>query len=179
MGAKGGRNSTIARKLALRRFCAPKCPLYTHCWAKHGTLQRARKEREDARKNGMDPKDVRKIKPHCAMNKLPTQSQDRFLRLAEMGQEGFKMELIEQLIRYGDDMMLDKRPAAKEKYIYQLRKVYKTLFGSKHNIEGEGGGLTAFTLIVNQPANAEGNIGFEKKIVVDATDTEEVSEETD
>ena len=127
MGRKGGRSRSIAKKLIHRKFCNSSCPLWLTCWAKHVSETVAKKEEEE----------TGTYKPRCALKELPSQTVERTVRLIKEGENGFHQEMIEQLVRFGNDIGVSPSVTAREKYLFQLREVLKVIYGDKRRFEGK------------------------------------------
>ncbi len=137
LGAKGGRARTLAKKLINRKFCNSKCPLFNNCWAKHTAYNLHEKAVKQAEKDGWPEEKIKKLKPECALRNLPTQIIEGAKRIIIDGETGFNNEMMEQIMRYKNDIMIGNiTPREREKYLYQLRETKKSIYGDKSRIEG-------------------------------------------
>ncbi len=137
LGAKGGRSKSLAKKLINRKNCAKGCPLFSNCWAKHTSHNLHEKAIEQAEKDNWPEEEIRKLKPQCALKNLPTQIIEGAKRIIIGGELGFNNEMMEQIMRYKNDIMIGNiTPREREKYLYQLRETKKSIYGDKSRIEG-------------------------------------------
>lgn len=142
IGSKGGSASTLAKKMINRKFCTSSCPLYNTCWAKHTAHSLYDKAVEEAERQGWDKKEIRRLKPECALKRLPSQAIQRAQRFIVDGEDGFNQEIMETLNRLGDKLMLNPTSKDLERYMKELRETKKALYGDKsrvdHTTKGEG-----------------------------------------
>ena len=137
LGAKGGRSRSLAKKLINRKFCLSSCPLFNNCWAKHTSHSLHEKAIKQADQNKWPEEEIRKLKPQCALKNLPTQVIEAAKLIILDGESGFNNEMMEQIMRYKNDIMIGKITLReREKYLYQLRETKKSIYGDKSRIEG-------------------------------------------
>lgn len=136
LGSIGGKVNSLAQKLINRRFCNPKCPMFNNCWAKHIAYSTHAAAVKKAHKEGWAEDDIEKIKRDCALKKLPSQVVEGAKRIILGGEEGFNIEMMEQITRLKNDLMIGTvTPRDRERYIYQLKEVKKSIYGDKNRIE--------------------------------------------
>lgn len=119
---KGGSARTPAKTLANQtkflfndsvKKCAPKCPLFP-CWA----------EPESAKHGGL-----------CALKQFPKMIKKRTTDLYLHGEEGFNMQMIELLTRFGNKAELENNMEALGKMLHELINVKNSIYGGKQRIE--------------------------------------------
>lgn len=133
--AKGGRTVTIARKMGTRDYCNSTCPMWNGCWARSASIAQYDKDYDAALKKGATEKELKKLKPKCALKNLPEQAQQRTWRLVTEGEAGFKLEIIDQLQRLGNELSINPTPRTRERYLYQLRECMKAIYGDRKRID--------------------------------------------
>lgn len=132
LGRKGGKRSTLAKKLAKRKKCTPSCPIYDKCPVKYWV--------------GEDKQ--------CALNtKVPARLRDKIVSGAKQGRDGI-LEVLEKMAlefmidlealrpKINKDMPeAEKKKREKEYYnmrrklFYDLMNFMKTAYGEKQEIE--------------------------------------------
>lgn len=137
LGAKGGRSRSLAKRMIHIKFCTSKCPLFNNCWAKHTSHTIHEKAIEKAEKDNMPEKEIKNLKPNCALKTLPTQVIEGAKRIILDGEAGFNNEMMEQIMRLKNDLMIGNvTPRDRERYLLQLRDTKKSIYGDKSRIEG-------------------------------------------
>ena len=137
LGAKGGKSRSLAKKLINRKFCISSCPMFSNCWAKHTSYSLCEKAIEKATKDNWPEADIKKLKPECALKNLPSQVIEGAKRIIIDGEEGFNNEMMEQIMRYKNDLMIGViTTKLRERYLHQLRETKKSIYGDKSRIEG-------------------------------------------
>ncbi len=123
-GRKGGSQSTIAKRIAKRKYCSPSCPL----WDKCPLMPMAQQEWV--------------TKPHgerahpCLLNKLPMDAQRRIRRLFLSDRDGLIEELKDVL--YNLSSLAEEHPDKNLiKYGDLLLKAITTIYGQKIQEEGQ------------------------------------------
>ena len=136
LGKKGGQARTLAKKMINRKFCTSTCPLFNNCWAKHISHSLKDKAIEKAKEEGVSEKEIKKIKPLCALKKMPSQVIEGTKRIILGGEEGFNQEMMEQVMKLKNDIIINASPRDRERYLHQLRETKKSIYGDKSRIEG-------------------------------------------
>ena len=123
-GKMGGSKSTVAKKLAKRRYCTPSCPI----WDKCPLMPLAQQEWIRTPKG-------EKRHP-CLLNTLPTDIQRRIRRLFLSGRDGLIEELEDVL--YNLSSLAEKQPDKNlTKYGDLILKAIATIYGQKIQEEGK------------------------------------------
>lgn len=143
---KAGSVKSLAKKLSQRKWCTARCPIYGRCWAKFIKNEKGGRQQ-------------------CSLNQMPKRVVQRTTRLYEKGEEGFRDEMTDMLIRFSNDVELSTDPDFKRKFLYELRECMKVLHGDKKKVEHSG--LGNITFIVNKPEGDLPDIDFEKKRAID------------
>ncbi len=122
-GRKGGKKSTLSKRLAKRKYCTPECPL----WDKCPLMPMAQSQWI--------------VKPHgerahpCLLNTLPPDVQRRMKRLFLSGRDGLIEELKEVIYNYS--LLAEKSPEKNLiKYGELILKAISTIYGQKIQEEG-------------------------------------------
>ena len=121
-GAMGGRQSTIAKKLAKRRYCSPSCPIFDKCplmpMAQSQWTQTPKGEKRHP----------------CLLSTLPLNLQRRIRRLFLGDRDGLIEELKDVL--YNLSTLTDGNPKELTKYGELILKAITTIYGQKVQEEG-------------------------------------------
>lgn len=137
LGAKGGKSKSLAKTLINRKFCNSGCRMFNNCWAKHTSYSILEKVKQQAKEDVWHEDDIKKLKAACALKELPSQVIEGAKRIILGGEEGFNNEMMEQVMRLKNDIIIgDVTPKSRERYLYQLREVKKSIFGDKNRFEG-------------------------------------------
>lgn len=170
IGSKGGKSSSLAKKMINRKFCTSSCPLWNTCWAKHTAHTLYDEAVAKAYRDGWDKKEIRKLKPECVLKKLPSQVIQRSKRFIVDGEEGFNAEMTEIINRYADKIMLNPTAKDFEKYMRELRETKKAIYGDRSRIDATSKGeqISGFDFIsewkkVREEEKQEGEEDGEKE----------------
>ena len=127
LARKGGSTRSLAKKLAQRKYCNAKCPIYPTCWAKHISLSKASDESENQKKM---------VRPMCNLKEWPSRIQEHTITLLQRGEEGFNDIMMDTLLRLSVEIADKKNVPNLSKYLYELRETKKAIYGDKRRIEG-------------------------------------------
>ena len=133
VGRKGGLVRSKAKTLNRRKYCTKSCPLYP-CWAEVLKTQYPVKG---------------KNKYYCPLKRMPKSIQRKTTDMMSRGEEGFNQQLINLLIRWGNDVALVPRHVnkngqevinyaylnLKQRLIDETIKVKDSIFGKREKQE--------------------------------------------
>jgi len=123
MGRKGGKASTVRKRLNARKYCEPRCPLWEKCWARYISLA--------------EQTDKKLKKAECALKKTSSRILDRTIKILYDGEDGFDSEIIATLLRLATDYETKGDEEAREKLLGTLMGVKKSLYGDKRRIDAK------------------------------------------
>ena len=147
-GSKGGQSRSMAKKLARRKYCSPRCPYFEDC------LYAPTAYSENNRDN--------RGKYPCLFRQMPAKVQKFHLRCTD-GEEGFDNMLRDLQKELMEMELVNPSKTGKASLMHQIRENKKAIFGDKRRYEGSIAGSQAVQVNIVQPAAPDRGEDQEKK----------------